>query len=100
MWTGLKPLSFGKELTLSPKDKILDLTKLRAFADDKSNIAKMMMSLFDRIENTVEKGENAGCIAHTPFSYCFPKPSTLESLKVGLCGKELNQCIKPYFTGL
>ena len=35
-------------------------TKLKAFADDKVNVAKMMIALFNRIENTVGKGENAG----------------------------------------
>ena len=39
-------------------DKILDMTKLKAFADEKLNIAWMTISLFNRIENTVEKGEN------------------------------------------
>ena len=43
-----------------PNDTILDVTKLKAFADDKINIAQMMVSVFDRIENIVGKGENAG----------------------------------------
>ena len=38
-----------------PNDKILDLTKLKAFADDKSNVAKMMISLIDRVEKLWEK---------------------------------------------
>ena len=58
-----------------PKDKILDVTKLKAFADDKLNIAKMTISLLDRIENTVGKGENAGCqhflLFPTVFSIVF-----------------------------
>ena len=36
-----------------PDDKILDVTKLKAFADDKLNVAKMESSLFDRVENTM-----------------------------------------------
>ena len=71
-----------------PNDKIFDLTKLKAFADDKLNIVKMMIflynrventeekgdvkmmnSLYNRVENTEEKGENSG----------FPKTSTLGS---------------------
>ena len=36
------------------------MTKLKAFADDNLNIAKMTISLFDWVENTVGKGENAG----------------------------------------
>ena len=38
------------------KDKILDCSKLKAFADDKSNVARMMISLLDRVENTVGNG--------------------------------------------
>ena len=34
------------------------MTKLKAFADDKLDVAKMMSSLLDRVENTVGKGEN------------------------------------------
>ena len=40
--------------------KILDMTKLKAFADDKLNVAKMTISLYDTVENTMGKGENAG----------------------------------------
>ena len=44
-----------------PND-ILDMIKLKAFADDKLNIAKMPISPFDRAENIVGKGENAGML--------------------------------------
>ena len=57
-------------------DKILDMTKLKAFADDKLNIAEMMISIFDRVENTEGKGENAGYQHFLLFSQCFPKPSS------------------------
>ena len=43
-----------------PNNKMLDTTKLKTFADENLNVAKMPISLFDREENTVEKGENAG----------------------------------------
>ena len=33
-------------------DNILDVTKLKAFADDKLNIAKLTISLCDTVENT------------------------------------------------
>ena len=36
------------------------MTKLKAFADDKLNIATMLSSLSDTAENPVGKGENAG----------------------------------------
>ena len=36
------------------------MTKLKAFADEKLNIPKMMIAVLNRVENTVGKGENAG----------------------------------------
>ena len=44
----------------------------RAFADDKSNVAKIMTSILNRAENIVRIGENAG-FQHFPtmFSRCF-----------------------------
>ena len=56
-----------------PNNKILNVTKLKAFADDKLNVAKML-SLFHRVENTVGKGENAGNQHFLLFPQCFPKP--------------------------
>ena len=56
-------------LTL-PDDKILDVTKLKAFADDRINEAQVMISVFDRVENIVGKGENAGHQQHFIF---FPQ---------------------------
>ena len=65
-----------------PDGKILDVTKLKAFADDKINVAQMMVSVFDRIENTVGKGENAGYQHFPLFPLSFQKASFLGSLKV------------------
>ena len=66
-----------------PNNKILDLTKLKAYADDKINLAQMMISVFDdRVENIVGKGENAGYQHFHLFSQCFQKASFLGSLKV------------------
>ena len=53
------------------------MTKLKAFADYKLNVAKIIISLLDRVENTVRKGENVGY-------YCFPNLSSIRSLKVGV----------------
>ena len=41
------------------------MNKLKAFADDKLNIAVMMISLFDRAENT---GQRRKCWLLTSFS--------------------------------
>ena len=67
-----------------PNDKILDMTNLKAFPEDKFNVAKMRISFFDgeKTENTVEKGENIGYQHFLLFPHCFPKPSSLGSLKV------------------
>ena len=50
-----------------PNDKILDQTKLKAFADDKFNVTKMIIAVFDGVENIVEKGEMA-CASNFSFS--------------------------------
>ena len=42
-----------------PNYQILAWSKLKAFADDKIDVVKMMISLHDMVENTVGKGENA-----------------------------------------
>ena len=60
-----------------PNDKILDMTKLKALTDDKWNVAKMTISVFDRVENTVGKGENAGNQHFLLFPQGFPKPFSL-----------------------
>ena len=50
-----------KELTLYQTTKLLALTKLKEFTDEKFNVAKIIFYVFDGIENMVEKGEkNAG----------------------------------------
>ena len=67
-----------------PNDKSFDVTNLKAFADDKFIVAKMTISLFYRIENTVGKGENAGYQHFLLFPQCFLKPFTLGSLKAGI----------------
>ena len=66
-----------------PNDKILDCSKLKAFAKDKINLAKMMIYVFDRIENIVGKGENAG-YQHFLLFLCFQKAYFSGSVKVGI----------------
>ena len=64
--------------------KILDWPKLKPLADDKINVAETMISLSERVENIVEKGENAGYQHFLLFPQCFQKPSFSGSLKVGI----------------
>ena len=62
----------------------MDLVKFKAFADNTLNIANMVISFFDRVENTVEKEENAVYQHFLLFPQCFLKPSSLGSFKVGI----------------
>ena len=71
------------------QDKILDQTKLKAFADDKSNVTKMIISVFDRVENIVGKGEIA-CTSNFSFSHnVFKRLLSQARQKVSLCGNGL-----------
>ena len=72
-----------------PNDKILALSKLKAFANDKFNVTKMMISVSYWVENIVGKGENAGNQHFLLFPQCFQKASAFGLLK-GVCGKESN----------
>ena len=68
-----------------PNDKISDWMKLKAFADVKLIVAKMMISLLYRVENIVGKGENDGYQHFFLFPQCFPKPYFLGVVKSRDC---------------
>ena len=74
------------------------MTILKAFADDKLNVAKITISLCDRVENTVGKEENAGYQHFLLFPQCFQKPS-LGFLKVGIVWQRVkihqDKCERP-----
>ena len=55
----------------------------------------MTISLGDRVENTVGKGENARSQHFLLFSLFSPKPSSWVVKKSGLRSKELKQEVKP-----
>ena len=65
-----------------PNNKIWDMTKLKAFADCKLNVVEMKISVYDRVENTVGKGENAGYQHFLLFPQCFPNASYTRRLNV------------------
>ena len=56
-----------------PIDKILDWSKFKAFADDKIYVIKMMIFVFDRVQNIVGKGYNVGYQHFLFFPQCFLK---------------------------
>ena len=65
--------------------KILVWTKFKAFADDNSYVSKMVISIFDRVEYTVGKGENADYLHFLLFLQCYQKASFSWSLKSQNC---------------
>ena len=52
-----------------PNDKILELTEMRAFADDKVNDAKMMNFFLDRVEKHCGEKEKMLVTNILSFSY-------------------------------
>ena len=56
----LKVRTVWLRVNASPVDKLLDLSKLKAFADDKLNMGQNMMSVFFNTGKYHGKGENAG----------------------------------------
>ena len=56
-----------------PNDKILDLSKLEAFADDKINVTKKLIFALGSAENIVGKGKNAAYQHFLLFPQCFQK---------------------------
>ena len=62
-----------------PNDNFLDWSKLKAFAEDKLNLAEKLKFVFEWGENIVGKGENAGYQHFLLFLQCFQKASTLGS---------------------
>ena len=65
-------------------NKILGWSELKEFADDKIKVLKMMTIVFDRVENIVGRGENAGFQHFLLFPQCFQKAFYSESLEIGI----------------
>ena len=68
-----------------PNDKILDWSKLKAFAENE-HLAEKLKPVLERVENIVGKGENAGYQHFLLFPQCFQRPSLSGSLKVRILG--------------
>ena len=68
----------------SLSNKILDLSKLEAFADDKINVTRKLKIVLGRTENNVGKGENTGYQHFLLFPQCFLKASFSRLSKVGI----------------
>ena len=51
----------------------MDFSNFKALADDNLTVTKMMNSVSGRVQNIVEKGENAGHQHFLLFPQCFQK---------------------------
>ena len=71
-WSGMICCSLFHSL---PDDKIFNLSKFKAFAEDKLKVAEMEEFVLDRVENIVGKRENAGYQHFLLFLQCFQKAS-------------------------
>ena len=73
--TGISPFPtiFLYPLNPLPNNKILDLTKLKAFSGDKLNDAEVTISLFDGVEKHFVKKIKCWLPAFSPFPTVFSK---------------------------
>ena len=71
-----EPFSYKYGASL-PNNKILDLSKLKAYADDKIlvNVIEKLKPDFRRVESIVGKRENVGYQHFLLFLLCFQKAS-------------------------
>ena len=63
--------SFG--FFLFTKQQTSDLSRLKVFAEDNFNVEQIVKYIFDRVENIVKTGENAGYQHFSPFLTMFSK---------------------------
>ena len=58
-----------------PNDKFLDLSKLKAFAEDVINVTEKLKYLLGRVDNIVGKREDASYQHFLLFPQCFQNAS-------------------------
>ena len=79
IWACPKFCLLVKTNILTLYDKILDQSRLTAFADDKKNATGKLVLVVKRVENIVEKGGNAGYKHFLLIPQCFRKTSSFRS---------------------
>ena len=77
-----------------PNYKTLDRTKLEVCADDKFSVNVMNLVTFDRVENIVGKGDNAGYQHCVLFPQCFLQFFPSRSLELKIFSKLVNSVSK------
>ena len=65
-----------------PSNKILDCSKLKAFADNRINVTGKLKFVLGSVQSIMGKGENAGYQHFLFFLQCFQKVSYTGSLKI------------------
>ena len=75
-------MSSQERINSISNNKILDWSKLKAFADNKINVKGKLKFGWGRIENIVGTGENAGYQHFLLFPLCFQKAPYMGSLKL------------------
>ena len=63
---------------------------MKAFADDKLNVTQNIKIVFRRVENIVEKGENAGYQHFLLFPQCFQEAFSSGAPEVFTLEQEIN----------
>ena len=81
--TGIKRCHCVGMVNSLPNDKVWNLSKMKAFADDKINVTKNLKFVLIRVENIVGKGENADYWHFLLFPQYFQKFTLSGSLNVG-----------------
>ena len=71
--------SVSKNPSPFPKRQSLDSSRLKEFADDNLQFDENGGKFSERIENTVEKGENAHHVQFLLFQQCFQKTCTTDT---------------------
>ena len=66
-------------------DKILHLSKFKAFADDKIILTQKLKFVLGKVKNIVGKGENAGYQHFLLFPQCFQKAFFPRGVKSWYC---------------
>ena len=86
---------FWKPLPLChlPNNKILDLSKFKAFADIKINVTDKLNFVMGSVENIMGKEENSGNQHFLLFPHCFHRLPFQGREKFGLCGKGLKTAL-------
>ena len=73
-----------------PNDKILDQSRLKAFADDTIKVTQKLKFVLGWVENIVGKRRKCWLPAFSPFSQSVFKSLLPQGRqKLGLCGKEV-----------